>query len=122
MSLEERRQYRREAAEYLRRSGSLSYNRLLTVMIVLGALGFVAFGYFADPRFPKHKSEGDTVRQHSHQPDIAVGIGAWPFVGATTIEWPRPPLLLLQELTGLPQADLRHIGSAQPCRAGSQAR
>ena len=55
MSLEERRQYRREAAEYLRRSGYLTYNRLLTVMIVLGALGFVAFGYFADPRFPKNK-------------------------------------------------------------------
>jgi hypothetical protein len=64
MTWRERRKYQKEMTSYLRQNGTLIYNRLLTAAILLGAIGFIVFGYLADSKRTKPKRErADFVSQ-----------------------------------------------------------
>jgi hypothetical protein len=55
MTWKQRREYRREFVEFLRRSDRVWYNRILNVAMMLCLAGFIIFGRLADAQLPKHK-------------------------------------------------------------------
>lgn len=53
----QRREYRREFGEFLRRRDRVWYNRILNFTMMLSLAGFITFGHLADSQLPKHKKK-----------------------------------------------------------------
>jgi hypothetical protein len=60
MTREDRRALRQEYRAYLKQRGTQIYDHVLNLLLVLGLIGFVVFGYLADRQLPKHRKNEPT--------------------------------------------------------------